>query len=100
MARSSGTLPRQVAESIVFLILWWTFMSLTWRAGDGMAVPMLLGRLALFSAVEVGIVVLALQLRKSIEPGNWGRLVAIAFGFAVWEWISQTMVSLLYRLVY
>jgi len=61
---------------------------------------MMLGRLALFSAVEAGIVVLALQLRKSIEPGNWGRLIAIGFGFAVWEWISQTMISLLYRLGY
>jgi hypothetical protein len=87
------------AGSIVFRILWSVFMSLTWRA-DAMAMPAMLGRLVVFSAVEAAIVVLALQLRKSVEPGTWGRLVAIGAGFAVWEWISQTLVSLLYRFAY
>jgi hypothetical protein len=87
------------AGSIVFRILWSVFVSLSWRM-DAMTTPAMLGRLVVFSAVEAGIVVLALQLRKSIEPANWGRLVAIGFGFALWEWISQTMIGLLYRFAY
>ena len=87
------------AGSIVFRVLWSVFMSLTWRA-DAMAMPAMLGRLVVFSAVEAAVVVLALQLRKAIEPGNWGRLVAIGLGFAAWEWVSQTLVGLLYRFAY
>lgn len=87
------------AGSIVFRIVWSVYLSLTWRL-DAMATPAMLGRLVVFSAVEAGIVLLALQLRKSIESGNWGRVVAIGFAFALWEWISQTMIGLLYRFAY
>jgi hypothetical protein len=87
------------AGSLAFRVLWSVFMSLTWRA-DAMAMPAMLGRLVVFSAVEIAIVVLALQLRRSIEPAHWGRLVAIGVAFAVWDWISQTLVGLLYRFAY
>jgi hypothetical protein len=87
--------------SIVFRILWWLFMSLTWQMGSGAdMLPAMIGRLVLFSAVEAGIVALAVLLRKRIESGNWGRLIAIGVGFAVYEWISQTMIGFLYRFAY
>jgi hypothetical protein len=89
------------AGSIAFRILWWVFIGLFWQAGVGaMAMPAMVGRLALFTAVEAGIVVLALLLRRTIEPAAWGRLIAIGIGFAAWEWISQALIGLLYRLAY
>jgi hypothetical protein len=87
------------AGSMVFRILWSVVMSLAWQV-DAMTTPAMLSRLVVFSGVEAGIVVLALRLRLTIEPAAWGRLVAIGVAFACWEWISQTLVGLLYRVAY
>ena len=87
------------AGSILFRILWWLAMGVLTRI-DAFTTPAVVGRLALFTAAEAAIFVLAVQLRKPIAPATWGRVAAIGVGFALWEWASQTAVGLLYRFVY
>jgi hypothetical protein len=87
------------AGSIVFRLLWAVYVAVAWQASS-IAMPTMVPRLVLFTAIEAAIVALACMLRRIVARGGEIRLFAVAVAFLIWEWLSQTLVGLLYRFTY
>jgi hypothetical protein len=87
--------------SIVFRVLfyaWFLLSSPTYRSAS--VGPAMFLRFGAFTALEAGITVLALVVRKRLGPMNPGALVLAVVGFLFWEGILQTVMSLLARMIY
>jgi hypothetical protein len=53
-------------------------------------------QLGFFTLADIAIVVLALLVRRRVDPGHPGRMAAMILGFLLWEWLVQMAVMLTY----
>lgn len=60
------------------------------RSG-GVGLLEFIGRLAIFTLIDMAIAGLAIALRRKVDTTTWARLLVTTAAFLVWEWLTQMM---------